>query len=205
MEINYELKQSDLIEFSNQFAKTQSQYKPIVILLSVMMLTFVFADLIYLLMSGLGNFRNFDEIIISILIRTVISFGIIGLMYLFSVLMQKRITKKVESTENNGILCEHKIILDENEFIEITDVNTSRHTWGSIGEIKELEGYVLINVNFVGTHFIPKRYFNNEEHIKEFVETATYYQHSAKNRFTSSHLADFERNSGVLNKGELDI
>jgi hypothetical protein len=120
----------------------------------------------------LGDFKGIDEIITSIFIRSLISTGLFMMAYFFGILMQKQGIKKVASIRNNGILCEHKIVLDENEFIEITDVNTSSHSWLSVGEIKELESFVMINVNFCGTHFIPKRFFNDERHIQEFVETA---------------------------------
>lgn len=118
---------------------------------------------------------------------------------MIAILMQKRATNKIESVQNNGILCEHKIVFNENEFIEVTDVNTTKHSWLSIGEIKELDDFVYINVNFVGTHFIPKRFFNDQNQIKEFVEIAQYHQNSAKEKFNSSHLASYERDTDLLN------
>lgn len=198
MEINYELIQEDLIKFSRQNAESQSTHKPLVWILSSMMFAFIFADLFYLLISGLGNFDNIGQVFVSIFIRTIISFVIVGMTYLVAALMQQKAGQKIDSVENNGILCEHKIVFDENQFVEITDVNTTKHSWLSIGEIKELDDFVFINVNFVGTHFIPKRYFEDEKHIKEFIETAQYHQSSAKDKFNSSHLASFERESNTL-------
>ncbi len=198
MEINFELEQNDLIKFYQQCAESQSSHKPLVYMFVTVFYTFVFADLIYLLVSGLGNFKDFSEIFLSIVIRFGVGLCLMLGFYLIAVLMQKRATNKIESVQNNGILCEHKIIFDENEFVEITDVNTTRHSWLSIGDIKELDNFVLVNVNFVGTHFIPKRYFKNEQHIKELVETAKHYQTAAKEKFNTSHLAKFDRNLSQL-------
>ncbi|MDQ3633135.1 MAG: YcxB family protein [Acidobacteriota bacterium] len=194
MEINFELEQNDLVEFYQQYAQSQSSHKPLVYMYTTMFYIFIFADLFYLLFSGWGNFKNFDEIFVSIILRFGVGLFLMLGIYLISVLMQKRAANKIESVHNNGILCEHKIIFDENEFTEITDVNTTKHSWLSIGEIKELDDFVFINVNFVGTHFIPKRYFENQQHINEFVETAQYYHQSAKGKFNPSHLASFEQN-----------
>ncbi len=202
MEINFELQQDDLIKFSREYAKTQSVHKFLSTSFSVIALIFLFADFIYLIISGYGNFKSIDEVFLSFFIRVAISLGIIAAVYLFAVIMQKRATDQIDTIHNNGILCEHKIVIDENEFIEITDVNTSRHSWLSIGEVRELDDFVFINVNFVGTHFIPKRYFNDQDHIKEFVETAQHFQLSAKEKFNTSHLAEFDRNSNLLNDGK---
>lgn len=52
MEINFELEQNDLIEFHRQYANRQASHKPLVYMYVTVFYTFVFADLIYLLVSG---------------------------------------------------------------------------------------------------------------------------------------------------------
>jgi hypothetical protein len=201
MEINYELTRDDLIKFYREFATLQATHKPLVFFMMFMYFLFVFADLLYLVFSGTGNFTGPDQIILSFMIRSVIGMGIFCLVYIVSVLLQQNAAKKLDEMQNNGILCEHRIILNENEFIELTDVNTSKHSWLSVGDIKEIDDFVFINVNFVGTHFIPKRFFDDREQIKEFVETARFYRNSAKEKFNSSHLAAYDRETGLLSEG----
>lgn len=197
MEINYELNEDDLKNFGKQYAGLQPANKFISLFVAVMFYVFIFADLIYLLVSGRGNFEGPGEVIFSIFLRSLIGTGILGLMYLLSLLMQNRATVKLGRMQNNGILCEHRIVIDEAGFLEMTDVNTSKHSWLSVGEIEQLKDFVLVNVNFVGIHFIPKRYFEDREHIREFIDTATYHRDAAKENFNASHLAEYDRRQSL--------
>jgi hypothetical protein len=108
---------------------------------------------------------------------------------------QKMTDKANQKAGKNGVFCEHKIILEDDELIEITDINTSRYSWKAIGEITENEGFVVIPVNMSYNYLIPKRFFTNRNHIKEFIDNANEYKQNAELRFNSSHFAKFELES----------
>lgn len=198
MEINYELTKKDLIDFSNATAKENEGNKTTTQVFTGLALGFIFADFIYVVIRGWEFVGGIEGFILSLFIRFLLAFGVLGLFYYIVLNMQKRIAKNLENIAHNGVFCEHKIVFDENVFTEITDVNTSQHSWISVGEIKEMDDFVSINVNLSGTHFIPKRFFNDEQHIKHFIETAQHYQQSAKEKFNVSHLAEFDRNKNLL-------
>lgn len=204
MEINYELTEKDLIDFSNIIAKDHESTKINTKIFSVLAVAFIFADFIYVVVRGWEHLGGFEGFMLSLMFRFVLSIAVIYFFYLFAIFMQKRLAKKLKNTEKNGVFCEHKLVFDENVLAEVTDVNTAKHSWISVGEIKEIDDFVSINVNLHGNYIIPKRYFNDEQHIKEFVENAQHYQQSAKDKFNSSHLAAFERDSNLLSENNRD-
>lgn len=193
MEINYELKPEDFYQFSKENAPTQTTHKPLVALYTITFFVFIFADVFYALLSGSLKDWNFGAFLLSIGLRTVICFislfAVLGIIKL----IVKRKAKDVLETPQNGLFCEHRIILNEKELIELTDVNTSRYSWKAIGEIKELDNFVLINVLMSSSYIIPKRYFHDRQHLKKFLETANQYHQNAENSFQLSHFIEFEK------------
>jgi hypothetical protein len=99
----------------------------------------------------------------------------------------------------NGLVCEHKIILTENELIEVTDVNLSRYSWKAVGEIKELESFILINILMSGSFLIPKRYFQDGAEARDFLEKAQYYKQNAENSFQPSQFIEYEKSLETAN------
>lgn len=191
MEINYELKPEDFYQFSKENAPTQSTHKPLVMLYLITYLVFVFADILYAIFSGKA--LDFGELMVSILIRSAICFGalmvVLGLIKLFV----NRKTKEILAQPQNGLFCEHRIILTEHELIELTDVNTSRYSWKAIGEIKELENFIAVEVAMSASYIIPKKYFESRAEARKFVETANFYKQNAAHAFQPSHFIEYDK------------
>ncbi len=82
---------------------------------------------------------------------------------------------------------------DRKELIELTDVNTARYSWKAIGETKELESFITINVLMSSLYIIPKRHFQDRAQINKFLETANQYQQNAEGIFQLSHLTEYEK------------
>jgi hypothetical protein len=192
MEINYELKPEDFFQFAKENAPTQTSHRPMVILYAVLYLTFMFADVIYVLLSGWNNW-NLRGLLISIFLRSIFCFASVFIAVGVIKLFTNRQAKKILAEPPNGLFCEHRIILTEKELIELTDVNTSRYSWKAIGEIKESESFVLINVLMSSSYLIPKRHFQDRRQIGEFIETAKQYRQNAENSFQLSHLIGYEK------------
>lgn len=196
MEINYELKPDDLFEFSKETASAQKNHKPMVIIYAITYLLFIFADIIYAVIFGSLSDWNFASLILNILIRTAFTFAVIAVILTFIKLFAVKKVKDVLSQESeNGVFCEHKIILSENQLVELTDINTSQYSWKSIGEIKELEQFVSIEVLMSFSYIIPKRYFKDRQHIKDFLDTAKTYKQNSLLAYSPSHLAAFDEKS----------
>jgi YcxB-like protein len=81
--------------------------------------------------------------------------------------------------KRNGVACLHTIILDEDDLIEITDVNTTFIDWNGVKSIASLPNCVLMQNKGNQFHIIPKRYFESKNQITEFVELANFYRQRA--------------------------
>lgn len=195
MEINYELEPNDFFQFGKEISPTQSNHKPMVTVYLITFVVFIFADVIFAFFSGTLNEWGLSFLLLSIALRTLITFaGILAVLGIIKLIVTKK-EKDVLKESKNGVFCEHRIILTEDEMIELTDVNITRYSWSAIGEILELESFIKIDVLMSDSYIIPKRYFQDEKHINDFLETANNYRQIAKERFQPSHLARFEEDT----------
>ena len=193
MEINYELKTEDFYQFSKENAPAESTHKPMVILYLILYLTFILADVIYILLTGWNNW-NPVTLLLSIFIRTIFCLvSVFVIVALFKRVAVKKAEDILSKQGQNGAFCEHRIIINEKELIELTDVNTARYSWKTIGEIKEFENFVTIEVVMSSSYVIPKRCFEDRQHLKNFIETAKQYRQNAENSFQLSHLLEYEK------------
>ena len=193
MEINYELEAKDLIAYHKHAAKDERMHKTMVRIYSFVLGTFILADFIYAIFLGWADVWSFKSFLLHLAIRILICAALVGFILLVTHLIQLRLGKRVADFEQNGVLCPHKMVLNEKELIEITNVNTSRHAWASIAEIEETEKLLLITISSSATFIIPKRYFRDSEHIKNFLETANYYRENASHTFQLSYLTEYEK------------
>lgn len=193
MEINYELTPEDFYNFSKENAPSQSTHKPMVTIFLTVYFMFIFADVFYVLLFGSSFDWKMGDFFISVLLRTGLTFGAVVLLLGLFKLFSKFSAKKAVKEEKNGLFCEHRIILTEDELIELTDINTCRYSWRAIGEIKELENFVSIAVQMSGLFVIPKRNFSDQKQIQTFLATAKQYQQNSKDNFQLSHFIEYEK------------
>lgn len=191
MEINYELKAEDFYTFGKETAPAQKNYQPIVIIFTITYLLFIFADVLFAVFSG--SWDSGRNLVLSILLRTIITFIVILIVLAIIKISVYKKSVEVLKEPENGLLCYHRIILAENELIELTDVNTSRYSWKAIGEIKETESFIIINVLMSSTFLIPKRHFQDRTQIDKFLETAKEYKQDVENIFQLSYLIEYEK------------
>jgi hypothetical protein len=193
MEINYELEPKDLIAFNKHNARQRKTHLPLTTLFFFVLVMFLSADFIYAFFSGSVVIWDFKSFSTHLFIRLVILAVMLGVIILALYLMQLKLGNYVAGIEDNGVLCQHKIVLNERELIEITKVNTSRHSWTNVAKIEEIEKFLLVTVGSSATFVIPKRYFKDREEIKTFLKTANYYRENASHTFQPSHLTEYEK------------
>src|SRR5262249_7736897 len=58
-----------------------------------------------------------------------------------------------------GLLCRHKVVIDERAFTEITDVNETRYLWAAMERIEENTDYIFVYASSIRTYAVPKRAF----------------------------------------------
>ena len=172
MEVTFEIKLLDFITGSwFQTLKNPSTRKIFLFPFLFFLLPFFF----WLISAFTGNstpeffWRNFFEnlgmTMTSIIFMGILMFAIQTIAFMMMMPKGKR----------NGVACLHTIILDQNDLIEITDVNTQFSDWNGIKSISSLPNCVLIQNNSNQAHIIPKRYFENKNQMSEFVELANFY------------------------------
>jgi asparagine N-glycosylation enzyme membrane subunit Stt3 len=193
MEINYELETEDLILYSKQAARESPTHEPLTFIFGFFSLCFLFTDFIFAIFFGFPGTITINWLILILVFRLVILTLCLGLVLLIVRFFQLRLGNKIAGIEENGLLCQHKIVLNEKELIEITNVNNSRHSWNSIAKIEENEAFVLITIATSATYFIPKRFFQDGKHVKKFLETARHYRQNASHIFQPSYLTEYEK------------
>ncbi|MBS1798130.1 MAG: YcxB family protein [Acidobacteria bacterium] len=193
MEINYTLEPADFYQYGKEIAPSQSSHRPLKHVLLILYLAFIAADAVYALLGGALAGGSPFSLLAGVVVRTIIMFPAVLLGLGVIRLVVKRQEKKVLEAPKNGVFCEHRLIITENELIELTDVNTARYSWKGVGEIRELPGFVAIDVLMSMSHIIPKRSFRNEKELRNFVETAKQYRQNAENSFQLSHLIAYDK------------
>lgn len=192
MEINYSLEPKDFVKYSKAISKSANTHKPMVVLFTSIAFLFIFADVIYAYFAGIMDGWTVETFLLSLAIRLFIALGLLGIIAVVLNLILLRLGNKVADNPKNGVLCEHKIILNENELVEITDVNTSHYSWRGIGKITEIDEFIIIEVLSSASYVIPTRFFTDRQHIEQFKETANFYQQKSIESFSPSHLAAHE-------------
>lgn len=73
----------------------------------------------------------------------------------FPNLLRKQILKYYSQGENKGIFCEHVLTLVENGFIERTDYNETRFSWGGLERIESDKDYTYLYTSANSAYVIP--------------------------------------------------
>lgn len=68
---------------------------------------------------------------------------------------RKRILKYYSEGENKGLFCEHVLTLVENGFIERTDYNETRFSWGGLERIESEKDYTYLYTSANSAYVIP--------------------------------------------------
>lgn len=193
-EIKFELTAEDLAECQQLAARENKVNVTSGKIIGVVLVVVTIADAIFSYATGMiGN--NFVLMLLGLSVRL---FLLMLLLYASSIVLNsihKKLVNKMDGSEKNGVFCEHRLILTEKEFIELTDVNMARYSWQTVGEVSENEKFVMIPINLTATHIIPKRFFDDEKQIKNFIETVTEYRENSRQRFNPSYIASYELNS----------
>lgn len=127
MEINYELTPKDYFNFVKENAPSQNTHKPFVAVFSIIFCVFILADVLYSLFFGALSDWNIKVFLLSIGLRTIVTFAAILVILGGIKIYTNYQAKKVSEEPQNGLFCEHRILLTEKELIELTDVNTARY------------------------------------------------------------------------------
>ncbi len=193
MEIIYEVTADDYYNFGRENSRSQAEFQPTVIILTLTILIFIFADLIYSYFLGALKYLNPEWVILNIIARLFLSIILMLLVMITFNLIVGRKKRKIEEMSKNASLCEHKLILTEKELIEITDLYTNRSSWKAIGEIKESDNFLFFGSAMAHTYIIPKKYFGDRKQVKDFVNTYNTYRQKSLNEYRPSYFVVLDK------------
>ena len=86
------------------------------------------------------------------------------------------------SSDSYGVLGKHTYELQENGFVESTDVNETFTNWKGIYRLIKTNNYVYIKTAPSLAHVIPKRCFSNEKEFEEFYSRLKTGHENASNK-----------------------
>jgi hypothetical protein len=191
MKITYELEKDDLIKNSKYTLKHNAILKRIWIGYIVFIFVVNYWPLIYLFIPE--YWQRFDLVyLLKWLIYPTVSFA-------FYIVVTPLLTKLINSINirhqankhryGDGVLGQHTIILEEDSFVEITDVNESRHKWKSIFRLEDTKDYIFLFISPQNYLSIPKKYFASEADAENFLDEAKRLHENSRTNFSHSYLA----------------
>ena len=81
-----------------------------------------------------------------------------------------------EEKPDKGLLGKHKIIMNEKEIVETSDVGESRTLWVGVDRVEQSDEHILIYTTPHAAHVIPKRAFANSKAAEHFWESANLFK-----------------------------
>lgn len=79
----------------------------------------------------------------------------------------------INNKNSKSILCEHRLIFDNDLLIEETEYNRSEFNWNAIYKVQETKSYIRIFISKLQAFLIPKAQLNEKEllGVLEFLKT----------------------------------
>jgi hypothetical protein len=171
MNITYEITPADVHLYSAEAEKGTSLFKVYSRLITILIILFVFGDILVGFVSVAYNGGSARIDAVSMVPRIIIAVMIMGILFIGSKLWSKHAMKKFLSTPGkNGCFCEHTITLDDEGFTESTEVNRGFQSWEGVEGVTQTDHFVTIKIRLGAGHFIPKRIFASKGHVYDFIE-----------------------------------
>ncbi len=186
MQINFDYTPSDHYEFSKAFAAKQNTHKYNVAIFAGIALLFIFADLIYAIVSGSLDFSS-GWPLMHLFLRLCVYFAVLIIVIFTLNYFGTKLPEIAVGSEPNGLFCGHILRLEEDGFWEATDVNAAFYSWRGIESVSADEKFLLITIRASSIIAIPKRCLSPEQ-TDHFLLKASELLSNSHGRFIPSSL-----------------
>ena len=106
---------------------------------------------------------------LGILIAAVaIFFNLLFYRYQVNSSQKKLVNEMIDEGRNRGMLGRHKLIVEDEYLVEITEVAEGRTMWIGVERVEQDDDYIAIYIGYATAHVIPKRSFRDEEAAQDF-------------------------------------
>lgn len=155
-ELRIEFTRTDFWEF-NKYVLFKRKFKRHYIIAT-------FFVVLWLIILNLNAQLNITKILLELVIFYAIWTAAIFLMHFISIHRIKNMPDK-----DGSIIGKKTYIIQEDGLKEITETTESLVKWNGIKRITENKSCIFIFVDKIAAYVIPKRYFNSEIAINEFI------------------------------------
>ena len=100
-----------------------------------------------------------EEVSRSVLVAiTVVIAGALSIFFNYSLTsaLDRQARRLYKEGESKGLLGQHEVEIDNNGFVERTEVNETRQLWQGVEKIVETNEYAFIYISSMLAHVIPK-------------------------------------------------
>ena len=163
MRIEFENTLEDKIAFLQHIYKTSPSMKR-----RRLMLIYLFPILwfIILVLPSISSKEIYVEIIIWFVISIV---WMIFIPYLYKRGLIRNARKLYSEGENKGAIGKHIIEVNPEYIEDITDFGEYKIKWNAINKVETDNSHIYIFISSVAAHVIPKKYFNSNSEVENFL------------------------------------
>lgn len=199
MEITYYVEPQDKLAFQWNALKTNSAIRKTFGFWAIFLFFANFWDLLLALIMSPELFwmLPMEAIVWAVFIRLAAYFGAVAVFGSLTLLAYSILFRKSAGEKQLGVNGQHLIVLEENGFREITDVNNSFHSWQSVTKVIDTAEHLFIYISSNQAHIIPKKYFANQNAAAAFIEVVNEKTEKAKHTFEPSQLANWRRRQQI--------
>jgi hypothetical protein len=123
------------------------------------------------IMALLAGFSGESPIVIATpYVIIIFFFNAIIFFFLLPILTKRNVTNFLKEGENKGILGKHILLFTHQEIIDTTEQGVSKFAWKTINKIISNEKYIFIYMSAVSAYIIPKKIFDNDSAINDFMK-----------------------------------
>jgi hypothetical protein len=92
----------------------------------------------------------------------------LGLVVVVSIAVLASLWFMFSTSQNAGVLTEHRLTISEDGITEVTPVNRTEHSWAGVPLIERNSRYIYIYTQQYGAHVIPVNAFSSPQTATEF-------------------------------------
>ena len=82
--------------------------------------------------------------------------------------MRGTVSKWLDGGKNTGLLCRHKLVLDEEGLSDTSDFGESRMRWGGVERVEQNDDYIFIYLSSMEAIPLNKKLFDSESAAADF-------------------------------------
>jgi hypothetical protein len=176
LEIEFELKEKDIVAFSehySKYSKTQRWIRWFTLCIGVVVVWALV--LIYIFISEGGSPEKVTLIITLVVLSVYTLLWFLIVPFLLKKWKKKLILKQLSEGDNKGLLGKTRLEFNDQGIFGESESTRLKLNWDIVNNIEETEDHIFIYVSTVSAITIPKRSFKKKSEIKKLRKELNQY------------------------------